>query len=153
MIRSSAASPIAAPPSPVAAALAAASSWCNSLIIRTADALSAEETHRTFAAQQCAHTAAERLAPSLLLQLADTRLSSKPAPPSTSVSYNHPRASSTLSHAAQARAAALTNALTSQSATGSLRLAEGEADYLATRLVQLLESAAATNTLKGERSN
>ena len=154
VIRSSAASPIAAPPSPIAAAFAAASSWCNSFIISTADALSAEETHRSFAAQQCAHTAAERLAPSLLLQLTDIRLSYKvPIPPSASTSYNHPRASATLSQAAQARAAALTNALTSQSATGSLRLAEGEADHLATRLVQLLESAAAANTLKGERSN
>ena len=82
------------------------------------------DLYRSFAAQQCAHTAAERLAPSLLLQLADTRLSYKaPTPPSASTSYNHPRASTTLSQAAQARAAALTIALTSQTATGSLRLA------------------------------
>eukprot|EP00966_Prymnesium_polylepis_P061767 1433693-Prymnesium_polylepis.1 len=34
-----------------------------------------------------------------------------------------------------------------------MRLDEGEADHLALRLVQLLEGAAARNTLRGEKSN
>ena len=119
---------------------------------------STENAHRAFAASQCARTAAEHHAPPLLLRRA---LAAMPPSPPHPVAPNcrvppppaaRDVASRTLSHAAQARAAALTASLRAGNEAGGLRMDEGEADHLANRLVQLLEGAAAHNTLKGERS-
>ena len=147
-------------PSPVETAFAAADAWCPSLLPAPAEMQSAEEHHRAFAAAQCAHVAAETSAPSLLLQLAEARINTRPHPPppaalavSSAASWTGNAAANTMSIAATARAQALTAALASSAANGGIRLDEGEADELACRLVTLLESAAATNTLKGERSN
>ena len=140
------------------AAFAAADPWCPSLLPPPEALTSADERHRTFAATQCALTAAELHATSLLGRIE--------APPSSSAqphnaARSHPAAppaskapaSSQVSEAARARARALTDALRGDAAAGGLRLDEGEADHLADRLVQLLENAAAKNTLRGERSN
>ena len=146
--------------SSIADAIATGEPWCASLLPEPPAAWAAEAAHLRFAAAQCAHAAAERVAPSLLLQFADpslplphpasfvTSTSSSAPPPPRSASF-----SSSLSHAAAARARALSAALTSDSAAGGIRLDDGEADWLSSRLVQLLEAAAASNTLRGERSN
>ena len=150
------------PPSPVVAAFAAAETWSPSVIPEPADIHSAEAAHRTFAAAQCAHAAAERTIPSLLTQTtscaapslqppATTRSSA--APPFTSNLRATTDSASAMSLAAKARAAELSAALLSEAATGGLRIEEDEADLLSVRLVQLLETAAASNTLQGERSN
>ena len=147
-------------PSPVETAFATADAWCPSLLPAPAEMQSAEEHHRAFAAAQCAHVAAETSAPSLLLQLAEAHINTRPHPPppaalavSSAASWTGSSAANTMSIAATARAQALTAALASSAANGGIRLDEGEADELACRLVTLLESAAAANTLKGERSN
>ena len=147
-------------PSPVDSSLAAAEAWCPALLPAPADTHSAEEHHRAFAAAQCAHAAAEASAPSMLLHLAEARIETRPHPPppaplavSSAGCWTGNAAANSMSIAAAARAQALTAALRGSSASGGFRLDEGEADWLACRLVTLLESAASLNTLRGERSN
>ena len=145
-------------PRPLHAIAATVDAWCPSLLADSSDALAAEEIHRAFAASQCAHIAAERAVPSLLVRLANP--CAPPSPPSASRAHRATQrraaassSSSTLSLAAAARARALATALLSDSESGGIILAEGEADALSLRMVQLLESAAASNTLQGEKSN
>lgn len=142
--------------SPVAAALASADPWCTSLLPEADSYESTAAHHRAFAAAQCARAAAERHATSMLLDRAAPPLPTQQQErcPAPVTSKQHDSSSTnSMSLAAQARAHALTTALHEEASSGGLRLADGEADHLAARLVQLLENAAATNTLRGERSN
>ena len=153
----------AAPPPPpsLAPSLAAADPWCPSLLPALDAIDAATERHRAFAAAQCSRTAAEALVPSLLTDLAGNPHDAAHSDRSLHAAARAPRATSSravkptssLSHAAQARARALAAALVSDSDAGGLRLGSEEADHLSARLVQLLEGAAAKNTLRGERSN
>ena len=157
-------------PAPASLAdLATVDPWCASLIPDAGTTDDAEAAHRAFAATECARAAAEQLVPSLLAAAARTAV---PRPPTQRPAGAHAgslrgphgatgtAASSAttaaptdaLSQAARARAAALTALLRDEAGAGGLRMEEGEADHLSLRLVQLLEGAAARNTLRGERS-
>ena len=151
----------AAHPAPASLAnLATADPWCASLIPDASATDDVEAAHRALVATECARAAAEQLVPSLLAAATSTaapplapRPDSAPSAASTSAGPAAPAAhTGALSHAARARAAALAALLRDEAGAGGMRLEEGEADHLSLRLVQLLEGAAARNTLSGERS-
>ena len=148
------------PPPSLASNLAAADPWCPSTIPSLDDADSTAELQRHFSVAQCSRTAAEPLAPSLLGSGSRSARGKAPMEPRRVSAAEPPRAPasrgagpSNLSHAAQVRARALAGALVGDAEEGGMRLEAGEADYLSQRLVQLLEAAAAKNTLRNERSN
>ena len=143
------------------AALVAADPWCPSLVPCSDVTDDAEAMRRAFAASASVRAAAEQLVPSLLVQKAAGDAPPAPPPPaasqdaaSTSSASAAARsaATETLSQAAQERARILTTMLQDETESGGLRMEADEADHLALRLVQLLEGAAARNTLRGERS-
>ena len=142
---------------------AIAAPWCTSTLPEPDVAASAEELHRAVAATQCSHIKAEAAVSSLAARILHPH-AAPPAAASSSAGLPPARRSSTatagcsssfttISEVALARARHLTEALRSEAADGGLRMNDDEADHLSTRLVQLLEGAAASNTLKGERSN
>ena len=148
-------------PPPFDSIFSQADPWCASLVPESHVAETAEACHRHFAPSQCAHTAAEQISLPQMLRAASlpfaratfTGDQGATIGPRATNNRWHPTAPSAISHAAHARAQALSAALCEEKEAGGLRMEAGEADWLATRLVQLLEGAAARNTLRGERSN
>ena len=143
------------------ASLPIADAWCHSLLPSPEATDAADSAGYALAAAECAHHAAEQFTPSLLVGAATRQTATAaPRPPKRPLAAGrcpetqpqHAAPTSSLSFAAQARAAELTSILRADVEAGGLRMEAEEADYLAVRLVQLLEGAAAHNTLRGERS-
>jgi len=134
--------------------------WCLSLLPTPSHVDATEEAQRAGAAAQCARAAAEMHAPAMVLRAASAAAPANEAgpsasapPPAPSGTIAAPPSAATLSIAARERALALTALLRADAEQGGLRMDASEADHLAHRLVQLLEGAAARNTLRGEKSN